>query len=91
MEGHYGIHSWRSRANFNLSGVGLHPELVRALADVKKACALANLRTGHLEERIARAIVSACEEIGAGKLHDQFITDVFQGGAGRIPTEPRRT
>ncbi len=81
-QAYYGIHTLRSHASFDLSGIGLHPELVRALADVKKACALANLRTGYLDERTAGAIASACEEISAGKLHDQFITDVFQGGAG---------
>ncbi|MCL5104037.1 MAG: aspartate ammonia-lyase [Armatimonadetes bacterium] len=81
-DAYYGIHSLRARENFDLSGLMLHPELIRALADVKKACALANLRTCHLDERIADAITAACDEIASGKLHDQFITDVFQGGAG---------
>ncbi|MCL5103211.1 MAG: aspartate ammonia-lyase [Armatimonadetes bacterium] len=81
-EAYYGIHTLRARANFDLSGIGLHPELIRALADVKKACALANLRTGHLDAKIANAISAACDEIASGSLHDQFITDVFQGGAG---------
>lgn len=81
-DAYYGIHALRSHTTFALSGIGLHPELVRALADVKKACALANLRTGHLEQSIADAICQACEEIAAGRLRDQFITDVFQGGAG---------
>lgn len=81
-EAYYGIHTLRAHHNFSLSGKGLHPELVRALAEVKKACALANLRTGQLDEPIARAIASACDEIAAGSLADQFITDAFQGGAG---------
>jgi aspartate ammonia-lyase len=81
-DAYYGIHSLRARDNFDLSGIKLHPELIRALADVKKACVLANLRTGNLDERTANAIAEACEEIASGKLHDQFITDVFQGGAG---------
>jgi aspartate ammonia-lyase len=79
---YYGIHTLRAHHNFNLSGLRLHPELIRALADVKKACAMANLRTGYLDQRIADAIALACEEIASGKLHDQFIVDVFQGGAG---------
>lgn len=81
-DAYYGIHSLRSKQNFDLSGIGLHSELIRALANVKKACALANLRTGHLDDRTANAIVQACEEIAAGEYHNQFITDVFQGGAG---------
>ena len=81
-EAYYGIHTLRAHENFNLSGIKLHHELIRALADVKKACVLANMRTGHIDKRIANAISEACDEISSGKLHDQFITDVFQGGAG---------
>lgn len=81
-DAYYGIHTLRAVHNFDLSGLRLHLELIRALADIKKACALANLRTGCLDERIAGAISSACDEIASGKLHDQFITDPFQGGAG---------
>ena len=81
-DAYYGIHTLRSHENFGLSGVRLHPELIRALAEVKKACALANLRTGHLDEKLANAISAACDEIALGGLHDEFITDAFQGGAG---------
>ena len=81
-EAYYGIHTLRSHENFGLSGVRLHSELIRALAEVKKACALANLRTGHLDEKLANAICAACDEIAAGSLRGEFITDAFQGGAG---------
>jgi len=79
---YYGIHSQRAAENFPLSGLRLHPELVRALALVKKACALANGKTGHLSTEKVRAICQACDEIADGKLADQFIVDPFQGGAG---------
>ena len=81
-DAYYGIHSLRARHNFELSGLLLHPELISALAEVKKACAIANARTGYLDQPIADAISAACDEIAAGALHDQFITDPFQGGAG---------
>jgi aspartate ammonia-lyase len=81
-DAYYGIHTLRAHENFDLSGTRLHPELICALAEVKKACALANLRTGHMDKRIADAVSGACDEIASGRLHDQFITDVFQGGAG---------
>lgn len=81
-EAYYGIHALRAAYNFDLSGMKLHSELIRAIAEVKKACAIANFRTGYLEESIANAISAACDEIISGKLHDQFITDPFQGGAG---------
>ena len=81
-DAYYGIHALRAAENFQISGVGVHRELIRSLALVKKACATANMRTGYLDERIGNAITAACDEIAAGKLHDQFITDAFQGGAG---------
>jgi aspartate ammonia-lyase len=49
---------------------------------VKEAAALANEELGLLEPKKAAAIVAACREIRDGKLHDQFIVDVIQGGAG---------
>lgn len=81
-EAYYGIHSERGRENFPITGHTLHPEMVRALAMVKKACALANYEAGILEEDKKDAIVQACDEIEDGKLLDQFITDPVQGGAG---------
>ena len=81
-EAYYGIHSQRARENFPLSGYRVHPELIKAMALVKKACARANLKLGYLDEKIAQAVISACDEIIEGKLHDQFIVDALQGGAG---------
>jgi aspartate ammonia-lyase len=81
-DAYYGVHTLRAAENFRISGLGIHPELIRSLVLVKKACAIANMRTGYLEERIGNAIVSACDEVAAGALQDQFITDTFQGGAG---------
>jgi aspartate ammonia-lyase len=81
---YYGIQTLRAVENFPLSGIRLSsfPEFVNALAMVKKACALANLELGNLDEVKARAIIAACDEIIDGKLHDQFIVDMVQGGAG---------
>ncbi len=81
-DAYYGIHTLRAHQNFALSGLMLHGELIRGLAEVKKACALANQRTGYLADRVAGPICEACDEIISGKLRDQFITDSFQGGAG---------
>jgi len=79
---YYGIHALRAARNFRLSGEMLHPAIVRALACVKKACALANRRTGALGAEIADAIARAADQVAAGDLADQFITDALQGGAG---------
>ncbi|WP_225803688.1 aspartate ammonia-lyase [Streptomyces sp. NK15101] len=81
---YWGIHTLRALENFPITGIPLssHPELVAALAAVKEAAALAHLELGTLHEEQVRAITSACREIREGRLHDQFVVDVFQGGAG---------
>lgn len=83
-EAYYGIHTLRALENFPITGtpISSHPSLIRALACVKQACARANSSLGLLDEHKARAIEQACEEIHAGRLHEQFVVDVIQGGAG---------
>jgi len=79
---YYGIHTVRAIKNFPVSNFKIPEELIIALAQVKEACARANMRAGLLDERIGNAIVSAAMEIQKGHLHDQFPVDPFQGGAG---------
>lgn len=81
-EAYYGVHTVRATENFPVSGFKTPEELIRAIADVKQACAKANIRAGLLDERVGSAIVRAAVEVGEGKLLDQFLTDAFQGGAG---------
>ena len=81
---YYGVQTARGLENFPLSGIRLHrfEHFVRALAMVKKAAALANAELGVLAPPKAAAIVQACDEILDGKLHDHFVVDMIQGGAG---------
>ncbi|WP_396898393.1 aspartate ammonia-lyase [Mycolicibacterium sp.] len=81
---YYGVHTARALANFPISGIALsvYPLFVDALAAVKQAAAEANRDLGLLDDERAEAITAACREIAAGALHDQFVVDVVQGGAG---------
>lgn len=79
---YYGIHALRAANNFPFTGYRLHPAFIRAFAQVKQACAATNTHFGHLTEKQGDAIVSACQEIASGKLHDEIIVDPLQGGAG---------
>ncbi len=83
-EAYYGIHTLRACENFAITAtpISVHPELIAALASVKQAAALANCDVGSLAPEKAAAIVRACEEIRGGALHDHFVVDVIQGGAG---------
>ncbi len=81
---YWGIHSLRAKENFPITGttIGTQADLVKALACVKHATARANRDLGILSQEKCAAIVQACEEVMNGALHDQFIVDVIQGGAG---------
>ena len=83
-DAYWGVHSARAVQNFPISGqtVSTMPELVRALAYVKKAAAQANRNLGVVSDAHASAIEAACDDLIAGRLHDQFVVDVIQGGAG---------
>jgi aspartate ammonia-lyase len=81
---YFGVHTARALQNFHISGIALstYPEFVSALAAVKQAAAMANCELGLLDPRRGDAIIAACVEIRSGALHDEFVVDVVQGGAG---------
>jgi aspartate ammonia-lyase len=81
---YYGVHTLRAIENFPISGtpISIYPDLIAALASIKLAAARSNQKLGLLDDTRADAIVAAAEEIRAGKLHDEFVVDVIQGGAG---------
>jgi aspartate ammonia-lyase len=83
-DAYYGVHTLRALENFPITGtpIAIYPELVMALACVKQAAAIANSELGLLDERRAHAIRLACEEVREGKLFEEFVVDVIQGGAG---------
>ncbi len=83
-DAYYGVHTLRALENFPISKIPIstYPNLVKALAYVKEACALANHELGLLDDSKTNAIVGACKELIDGKLNDQFVVDVVQGGAG---------
>lgn len=81
---YYGIQTLRALENFNISGITLnfYPNFIKGLAKVKKAAAMANHDLGHIPDSIFGAVCQACDEIGMGMLHNHFIVDMLQGGAG---------
>ena len=83
-DAYYGVHTLRAVENFPITGlpISIYPELVNALAAIKQAAALTNRDLGLLDARRTDAIVKACIEVRDGRLHEQFVVDVIQGGAG---------
>ncbi|HMV22384.1 MAG TPA: aspartate ammonia-lyase [Rhodocyclaceae bacterium] len=84
VSAYYGVHTLRALENFPITGIpiSVYPDLIRSLAQIKKAAALANQQLGLLDASRSQAIVAACREVIDGKLHEQFVVDVIQGGAG---------
>lgn len=81
-DAYYGVQTARAIDNFPITGTKLHPAMIRAMATVKKAAAIANKETGDMQAKIADAIVQAADDVLAGKMIDQFMVDPIQGGAG---------
>src|SRR5580704_2341052 len=79
---YYGAQTVRAVANFPISGLSAHAELVRALGMVKRAAAEANKDLGLVDAKRADAIIQAAQEVIDGKWNEEFVVDVFQAGAG---------
>ncbi len=81
---YYGVQTARALENFQISNVPMnfYPEFVEAFAMVKVAAARANTSVGAMKPERLAAIEKAYEAIKAGKYHDQFKVDWYQGGAG---------
>ncbi|QIV87779.1 class II fumarate hydratase [Glutamicibacter mishrai] len=78
----YRAQTQRAVENFPISGKTLESSHIKALAQVKKAAAQANLALGVLDAERAEAITAAAEEVASGKYDEHFPIDVFQTGSG---------
>jgi fumarate hydratase class II len=78
----YRAQTQRAVENFPISGAGLEPAQIVALARIKRAAALVNGEMGIIDRPVADAIVSAADQIIGGSHHDQFPVDVYQTGSG---------
>jgi fumarate hydratase class II len=78
---------WRAQTqraveNFPISGRGLEPSHIRALAQIKAAAAAVNAELGVLDPALAKAIEAAAVEVASGGHDAQFPIDTFQTGSG---------
>ncbi|HVR69930.1 MAG TPA: class II fumarate hydratase [Vicinamibacteria bacterium] len=78
----WGAQTQRSLEHFKISGERMPAPLLRALAVVKKACALVNVELGVLDEKKGRAIAEAADEVLAGRHDGEFPLVVWQTGSG---------
>ena len=78
----WGAQTQRSLQNFDISGELQPREIIRALAQVKRASAVVNHGLGLLDEKKTQAIVAAADEVIAGKHPGEFPLVVWQTGSG---------
>jgi len=78
----WGAQTQRAIDNFPVSGIRFPRYFIEALGRVKRACALVNKDLGKLDEKLARTIADASQEVVDGKHDAQFPLDVFQTGSG---------
>ena len=78
----WGAQTQRSLQHFAISTEAMPPELIRALAQVKRACAQVNADLGRLDRDVALAIIQAADEVIAGLHPDEFPLSVWQTGSG---------
>ena len=83
---YYGIQAFRSLSNFDVTDKTFndYPAVVRALAEIKKACALANRDIGALGADKPGAIARACDDILEGRMEGQFPVNIWRGGGTSI-------
>ena len=80
---YWGINTQRAILNFQISGLKFPEIFISSLAELKKACLLANIDLDLVEKEKGEAILKAVDEILVeGKYHDQFPIDIFQTGSG---------
>ncbi|PZE75410.1 MULTISPECIES: aspartate ammonia-lyase [unclassified Curtobacterium] len=78
----YRAQTQRAVENFPISGSGLEPAQIVALARIKRAAAIVNGQLGVVGPDVAEAIVAAADRVIGGEHHDQFPVDVYQTGSG---------
>jgi fumarate hydratase class II len=79
---YYGAQTQRAVENFPISGLKPYRAFIWSMALIKRAAAEVHLDLGLLDEKLAKAIMKASDEVLKGKLDAQFVVDPFQAGAG---------
>ena len=79
-EAYYGIQTTRVSHNYLVSDrtYNDYPEMIAAVAEVKKACAITNAQIGALDPKKSEAIQQACDEMIAGRFAGQFTVNIWR-------------
>ena len=82
IDSNYGASTARAVENFPISNLKFTRPFIRALGEIKKACAHVNLNNKLLNQEIAEAIFNSSQKVVDGDHDNDFVLDIFQTGSG---------
>ena len=82
VEAKYGASTARAVDNFPISNLKFSRSFIKALGEVKKACAEVNFKNKLLDKKVAESIVASAQQVINGEHDKDFVVDIFQTGSG---------
>tara|TARA_B100000989_G_scaffold297865_1_gene285034 strand:+ start:132 stop:1499 length:1368 start_codon:yes stop_codon:yes gene_type:complete len=82
IDAKYGATTARAVDNFPISNLRFSRSFIKALGEIKKACAKVNLNNQLLDKNLADSIIEASQQVIDGVYDNDFVVDIFQTGSG---------
>ena len=82
IDAKYGASTARAVENFPISKLRFSRSFIKALGEIKKACAKVNLNNKLLDKNFANSIIDAAQQVIVGDHDKDFVVDIFQTGSG---------
>ena len=78
----YGASTARAVDNFPISNLRFSRSFIKALGEIKKACAKVNQNNKLLDKNFSDSIIDAAQQVIDGDHDKDFVVDIFQTGSG---------
>ena len=82
IDAKYGASTARAVENFPISNLRFSRSFIKALGEIKKACAKVNQNNKLLDKNFADPIIDAAQQVIDGDHDKDFVVDIFQTGSG---------
>ena len=82
IDAKYGASTARAVDNFPISNLRFSRSFIKALGEIKKACAKVNQNNKLLDKNFAESIIDAAQQVIDGDHDKDFVVDIFQTGSG---------
>jgi len=82
IDAKYGASTARAVDNFPISNLRFSRSFIKALGEIKKACAKVNQNNKLLNKNFAESIIDAAQQVIDGDHDKDFVVDIFQTGSG---------